>query len=168
MEDAGESVVVGDGDGVELMIVAAGAAESHAEEGAADSVDLFIDEFHFEKFVILEFVVQSAEDEVAAADKLGVPCCGGGVVKEVAGEVFADELVVGFVLVEGIDDVVTEAPGIGEDEGAPAAAGLREASDIKPMPPPTFAEFWAGEEVIADGFEGGWRRVGEEGSHFLR
>lgn len=162
-----EGVVVADGDGVEFVVVAAGAAEGHAKEGAPDGVDLFVDEFHFEELVVLEFVVEGAEDEVAGADELGVSLVGRVVGKEIAGEVFADELIVGFVSIEGVDDVVAEAPGIREDEGASAAAGLGEAGDIEPMAAPAFAEFGAGEEVIDDGFEGGGRGIGEEDFHFL-
>ena len=42
--------------------------------------------------------------------------------QKVAGEVFADELIVRLVLVEGIDGVIAEAPGVGEDEGATSSA----------------------------------------------
>lgn len=166
LEDAGKSVVVCDGDGVEFVIVAAGAAEGHAEKGAADGVDLFVDEFHFEEFVVLEFVVKGSQDEVAGAGELGVSLFDGIVGQEIAGEVFADELVVWFVLVEGIDDVVAEAPGVGEDEGATAAAGLGKAGDVEPMTAPAFAKFGSREEVVDDGFESGGGGVGEKGFHF--
>ena len=73
LEDAGEGVVVGDGDGVEFVVVAAGTAEGHAKKGAANGVDLFVDKFHFQEFVVLKFVVEGTEDEVAAASELGVP-----------------------------------------------------------------------------------------------
>ena len=54
------------------MVVAAGAAEGHAEEGPSEGVDLLIDKFHFEQFVVLQFVVEGSEDKVSGADKLGV------------------------------------------------------------------------------------------------
>ena len=53
LKDARKGVVVRSRDGVKLVIMAAGAAKSHSEEGAPDRVDLLVDEFHFEKFVIL-------------------------------------------------------------------------------------------------------------------
>ena len=167
-ENAGEGVVVGRWDGVELVIVAAGAAKGHAEKGAPDGVDLFIDELHPKEFVILEFVVESSEDEVAAANELVVSLFDRIVFEDVSGEVLENELVVGLVLVEGVDDVVAEAPGIGEDEAASATAGFRVAGDIEPMPPPTFSELGTGEEVIDDVFEGGGGVVGEEGPHLFR
>lgn len=68
--------------------------------------------------------------------------------EEVAGEVFTNELMVGFILIEGIDDVVAEAPGVGKDERASAAGGLGEAGDIEPMAAPAFSKFRAGEEGV--------------------
>ena len=72
LKDARKGVVVRSWDGVKLVIMAAGTAKSHSEEGAPDRVDLLVDKFHFEKFVILQFVVQCAKDEVTRADELGI------------------------------------------------------------------------------------------------
>ena len=64
MKDARKGVVVRSWDRVKLVIMAAGTAESHTKKGAPDRIDLFVDEFHFEKFVILQFIVECAKDEV--------------------------------------------------------------------------------------------------------
>ena len=72
LEDPGESVVVGGWDGIELVVVTAGAAEGHAEEGAPDGIDLLVNEFHFQELVVLQFVVEGTEDEVSRADELRV------------------------------------------------------------------------------------------------
>ena len=133
--------------------MAPGAAEGHAQEGPAHGVDLFIDEFHAKAFLILKFVIHGAEDEVSAADQLLVASFGRFVGEEVSGEMFADELVEGFVFVEGFDDVVPEAPGVREDHAASAAAGLGKAGHVEPMPSPSFAKVGTGEEVIDDLFE---------------
>src|SRR5262249_48205818 len=45
-ENAGECVIVGGGNRVELVIVAASAAERLAEHAAADRVDLFVGDVH--------------------------------------------------------------------------------------------------------------------------
>ena len=80
--------------------MAAGTAKSHSEEGAPDRVDLLVDKFHFEKFVILQFVVECAKDEVTRADELGISLDGRCVGKEVSGKMLANELVVRLVLVK--------------------------------------------------------------------
>ena len=80
---------------------------------------------------------------------------------------FADKLVVGFILIEGVDDVIAEAPGIGKDEGAAATARLGEAGDVEPMAAPALAEFGAGEEVINNRFKSAVRCVIKKGFHLL-
>ena len=47
MEEAGEGVVVGGGDGVELMVVAAGAGDGEAEEGFGKGIDHVVDAVGF-------------------------------------------------------------------------------------------------------------------------
>ena len=46
-KDAGERVIVGGGDGVELMVVTAGTADGEAVEGAHGGVELLVDDVHF-------------------------------------------------------------------------------------------------------------------------
>ena len=43
LKDSGQGVVVGRGDRIELVIVAAGAGHGHAEKAAARDVDLIVD-----------------------------------------------------------------------------------------------------------------------------
>lgn len=88
------------------MIVAACAAEGHPQETAAERVDgVFEGEVH-------EFVggggIASGEGEEAGGDD-DVAAFGFGGGDEIAGELFLDEAVVGFVGIEGIDDVVAVA-----------------------------------------------------------
>ena len=67
-EDAGHAVVVVEGDGIELMIMAAGAAEGKAEHGAADQVELEVDDVHAELLFVGVDEGPGAEDEQAGSD----------------------------------------------------------------------------------------------------
>ena len=64
---------------------------------------------------------------------------GGGGLHEIAGELFADELVVGKVAVEGADDPVAIAPRERVGVVFVATIGIAIAGDIQPMSTPAFA-----------------------------
>ena len=145
------------------MIVAAGAAEGHAQEGAAEGFDLFVDEVH-EEFHLVGFGEEfGADAEEAEGGEVAVALGGGGGGEEVAGDLFADELVVGEVAVEGVDDVVAVAPGIAEGDVFIEAVGVGVAGDIEPVAAPAFAVVRGIQEAVDDAGEGVGRVVGEEG-----
>jgi hypothetical protein len=54
-------------------------------------------------------------------------------VEFVAGDLFADELVVRLVLIETADDVVAIAPGVGALEVVRVAARVGVADDVEPV-----------------------------------
>ena len=153
-EDAVEGVVVLLRDGVEFVVVAAGAGDGEALEGFGDDVDLVVGPFDavFEGVDGLEAVFDHAEVGEGEAGFVGV--FGDSGRDEVAGEVFADELVVGDVVVEGADEVVAVAPGVGSVGVAFGAVGFAVADDVHPAAGHAFAEFWGGEEAVDDLFVG--------------
>ncbi|MFM1944030.1 MAG: hypothetical protein RI897_3012 [Verrucomicrobiota bacterium] len=90
-----ESVVILLRDGIELVVVAAGAAEGEAKKGCARGVD------HVIQLVLAlrerEVRVGTFDDVVGAGDEesgCGVDAVG------IAGELFTDELIVGLVVIE--------------------------------------------------------------------
>ena len=46
-EDTGERIIISGGDGIELMVVAAGAADGEPVERAHGGVELLVDDVHF-------------------------------------------------------------------------------------------------------------------------
>ena len=151
------------------MVVATRAGDGEAEKGFGDDVDLVVGETHF----FLERVDggEAVEDHAEVADAEGglVEAEGGveaGFFEEVAGEVFADELVVGDVGVEGADEIVAVAPRVGHGCIALAAVGIGVARPIHPMTRPAFAETGRREERINRLGEGGGVWVGGEGGEF--
>jgi hypothetical protein len=63
---------------------------------------------------------------------------GGGVGEEVAGELFGDELMEGFVGIEGVDDVFAVFPDLA-GLVAGAAVGVGIADLVEPVAAPAFA-----------------------------
>ena len=59
--------------------------------------------------------------------------------KNIAGQVFSNELVEGFVIVDRTNDIVAEGPSVVDDVIALEADAFAEAHDIQPMSPPTLA-----------------------------
>ncbi len=108
-EHTGDGVVVGLREGIKLVIVAAHAAERQAEKSGADFADLLIN-------VILHLELVHRDDfDIAKNEKArGGDVCGSFLQRcgrqEVSGNLFADEMIEGFVGVEGIDDVVAITP----------------------------------------------------------
>jgi hypothetical protein len=106
-EDAAEGVVVALGDGIVLVIVAAGAGGGDAEEAAGDHVDAIVAFVGAGLGRLGDAVVPGAEAEQAEGAEV-LFFFG----QEVAGHLRFDEEVVGHVVVEGLDDPVAIAPGV--------------------------------------------------------
>ena len=135
-EDARHRVVVLDRDRIELVVVAAGAGQGHAEHPARDRVDLLVDHVDRELDRVARVVTLGADGQVAGRDLLGsalVVAAGG---QEITGELLAEELVVGQVRLESVDDPVPVAPGVGIDDVRVLAARLRVARDVEPVAAP--------------------------------
>ena len=152
-EDGLDGVEVDLGDGIELVVVAFGAAEGEAEEGGAGGihhVGEFIGALHeLEVFVLAFDAVPRAGDDEAGGD---VSAAG------VASDLLEHEAVVGFVGVEGVDDVVAVAPGVGALVIGFEAGAVGEADDIEPVAGPLFAVVGGVQELIDAVFIG--ERVG--------
>ena len=98
VEDAGQGVVVGRRDRVELVVVAAGAAERQAQERLADRVDLLVDDVHLAASACRARPAPSGpttRKPVAISCSSRSACVVGG--QQVAGDLLADEPVVRLV-----------------------------------------------------------------------
>lgn len=91
------------GDGIVFVVVADGAAEGEAHEGGADGGDAVDDVFEVR---FLRKGGATINDEVESVEAGGDELFPGGVLVEVAGDLELGKLVVGEVLIEGLDDPV--------------------------------------------------------------
>ena len=150
-EDGLHAEVVALGDGVEFMVVAAGAAGGEAEDYGGRRVDEVGEDFDaVDVGLVGEAVAVGADAEEAGAGD------GGGffAVEFVAGDLLAEEAGVGFVGVEGVDDVVAIAPGVGDVGIEFEAGGVGVADEVEPVAAPFFAVAGGGEELVDELFVG--------------
>ena len=68
--------------------------------------------------------------------------------QQVAGDVFADELIVRHVVIEGADQIIAITPGVMDLVVPFVAVRLGEADDVHPVPGPAFAEMGRGQQPI--------------------
>ena len=156
-ERGNEAVVVGLWNRVEFVVVTAGTADGETEHGTA----------HRGGHVV-EGVVASAFDFVGRdlrGKDPGTQKAGGFEgqrifrLEFVAGELPADELIVGHVLVQGLDDEIAEVIGEGAVVVLLEAVAFGEAGGVEPVAGPTFAVVLRIKQLVDEGFIG--FRVGD-------
>ena len=134
------------------------------EKGLRDGVDLLISEIHGELARISAIERFRADGEKAGGDEVFRAFSIALVRHQVTGDLLADELIKGFVLVNRVDDVIAIPPGLREGHIDIAARGLGIAGDIEPVTCPTFGELAAVEQLIEQAIGGhllGRRQAGE-------
>ena len=73
--------------------------------------------------------------------------------QQVAGDLFDDELIVGQILIERIDDVIPVKVRLWNGSVGAVARSVGVAREVEPMPAPTLAVVLRSEEFIDDFFE---------------
>ena len=147
-EDAQHRIVVGTANGVELVIVAAGAIDAQRHECPGSGSQLFVGEVQ----LLLDRVVFAdhlgAEHEEAGCDQ-SLGAVGVAPVREdVPGELLAHELVVGLVVIECPDHVISIAPSVAVDDVVVHPVAIRIARHVQPVPAPALSVAWRGEQSI--------------------
>ena len=139
-KNSGHGVVVACRDLIEFVIVAASAGDGHSQQRAGDRVDLFVDDVGFFFRAILLGRDLDPHGQVGGRRQ---PAIGDGRIRrvrqEVAGELFADELVEGAVLVEGVYDVVAVVVGEGIGRVLIGAVRVGVAYDVEPVTSPALS-----------------------------
>jgi hypothetical protein len=161
-----QPVVVGLGQGIELVVVAAGAADRDAEHrrpagghhvvelGGAGGLELLLGELRGEG---------TGREETGGLQRLDVARC-----QFVAGNLPLEERVVRQVVVEGPDDEVAVVVGERPVVVLFVAEALGEPGDVEPVLRPTFAEGGPRQQVVHDPPVGRIGRVGDEGRDLRR
>ena len=68
--------------------------------------------------------------------------------KEITGELLDGELIERLIAVDGIDDPVAVAPGMGADAVLFVAITIGVTGEVEPMSAPAFSEMGRGEEFV--------------------
>jgi len=119
------------------VVVTAGAADGDPAEGSADNVGHLGENFvaGTGDFLIAGILAERAEAVKSAGDEQSWSEGFGFV----ASELFLNELVVGFVLLEALDYVIAVTVGVGTVGVVLVAVGFGEADDVEPMACPLLA-----------------------------
>ena len=162
-EDPVERVVVLVRDGVELVVVAARAADGKAQEGLAEIIDRIVDD----QVLGARFARREAarRREVSRGDDLLVAFGLRPRGEQVAGDLLADELVEGFVRVERVDDVVPVFVHLRDRVVRVATRGVGVADDVQPVTAPALPIVRGGQQALDHRREGVRSRVLKEGLH---
>ena len=164
-EDAVERVKIPLADGIKLVIVTPGAGNGEPKKGLREDIDLVVDDLHL--------IIQCVHRNIAELDHAQMRQSEHGFVQafgavetrirqQIPGDVFADELVVGHVAVEGADEVIPVTPGHRQFRVALAAVRFAVANQIHPVPRPTLPEPRRGEQPIHSLLVGIGRSVATE------
>ena len=146
-ENARQRVIIARRDRVELVIVAARAADGLPEERLANRVELFVHDIHDELLLVLLLEVVIADREKGRGDHLTATLRQRSGRQQIPGDLLAHETVERAVLVETLDHIIAVAPGLLEHEPAQRQR-LGEPRYVEPMPPPALAEMRRREEPI--------------------
>ena len=158
-EDAGQRVVVALRDGVEGVVVAAGAGECEPEHRLRHDVDLLVDDVHLELSPVAFIEPLGAEREKSGGDDLPRLVGRPRMPEQVAGDLGLEKVVVGHIVVEGRDHPVAVAPGMGIGEIRLLAARFGVAGDVEPVSGLALAEARRREQAIDHPLECPGRRV---------
>ena len=147
-----DAVIVFGRDGVELMVVAAGAVDGEAEKRASGRGDHVVERGRANHLLgggilIFHVVIRTSHEESAADLDRGVELA-----EHVPGEVLAHELVEGLILVQRADDVVAERIEVIDDEVTFEPVAFAEADDVEPVAAPVFAIARRGQQAVDEGF----------------
>ena len=156
-------VIVPRGNGVVLVVVAAGAAQGHSQEhrtGGPDHVIEVVPPGLGRIHALHEHpLVQEPGGDLAFRPIFSVG---------VSGELLPDEAVVGHVPVEGANHVVPVTPHVGPGIVDGFAHRVRVAHQVQPMPSPTLAVGRIVQQPLDGGAVGVLRGVLQKGGHGFR
>ena len=137
-------------DGIKFVVVALGAAEGEAEHGFTkgfDAVGVVVGE------VFLGYGAALMGDHVVALKTGGNELGFAGIREEVTGELIDQKLVVGLVVVKGLDDPIPPEPKVATAIDG-EAVGVCVASGVQPVECQALAEVRTLQELIDEGFLG--------------
>ncbi len=161
-EDCLQRVVVALGNGVELVIVALGAADRQAQEGRGRGRDHVVQ--IVQPLLQRQFDVGAAHDVVGSGDQKA----GGRVdARVVAGQLLHDELRIAHVVGEGPNDPIAIRPGVRPGLVRLITVALAETDHVEPVSSPALAVVGRGEQPVDEFFIRVGRRVVDELLDFI-
>ena len=111
-DHAVQRVVILGADGIKLVIVTTRTGDGHALKRLAEHVDLVVDDLRLISAHIHRRMAMLAEPPPSGSQPAFVPAAvlGKARLEQIAGDVFLHETIVGHIVIEGADHIVTIAP----------------------------------------------------------
>ena len=162
-EDAGQRVVVPNRDGIELVVVATGAAQGQPQESPEAGVQLFVDDVHPHLHGVVfrqHLGTQGEESGGRPALQRGLQITRIG--QEVSRQLLSHEQIVGLVPVEGLDHVIPIAEGGRMRHVLVQPVGIGVAGHVQPVAAPALSIAGRGQETFDQPGVGARRPVLEE------
>ena len=128
LEKGAHGIVVSLQDGVALVVMALGAVECHAQEGFTCNIDDITDHVCVCLGAVSGFVIAQHQGKKTGGDTGGE----GGLGDLVPCKLLGEEAVIGQILVEGVNDVVTVAPDFRFDAVTLVAIGFCVTHGVEP------------------------------------
>ena len=166
-EHASERVVVLLADGVELVIVAAHAAQRHAEEGGAHLAHLAVHEVMLHLQLVDGVDVHITQHDETGRNEILTALLRRGGRQQITRELLANEAIVGFVMVKGIHEVVAIPPRVFRKNFTFCADLLGITHEVQPVPRPTLAVSVRIQQAIHHALVRLWRVVRDKGGDLL-
>jgi len=170
IEDRPDPVIVDLRQRIELVVVTPAAVDGQSQERARDRPD------HLGQFLLtgpphlalarthmLHLVPFPGDEKPGGGDAVA-----GGVGQDVAGDLLADELVVGEIGVETVDDIIAVTPRVRAELVVFETVTLGVADHVQPVAAPTFAVVRRGEQSVHQSSLGVRGPVGQECCQLLR
>ena len=162
IEDGQHAVVIFLRNGIEFMIVTAGAADGHSQHRPAGGGENSVEFIHPGLLIIhVGFGTKahvSSGDQ--AFDRAGFDF--------IACQLHLDEVVIGAVTIKACDDPIAIAPGVVAVAVELEAAGVGVADQVQPVAAPTLAVMAGSEKAVNDSFIGVGRWIVEKCGDFVR
>ena len=167
LEDAGQAVVVGGGDRVELVVVTPRTSQRQPQERPAHGIDLLIHEVHLHlRRVGLRQHLRPQRQE-PGRDQLLVTRRFAGRGQQIARELLDEEAVERLVAVEGGHDIIAIAPGIPVSDVLVETVGIRVPRHVEPVSAPALAIGRRREQAIDEPRVGVRSLVRQEGMDLI-
>ena len=135
-----ELVIISGWNGVKFVVVAARTRHRQPHESPGDDIDLIIQGVMSRAEPLPHGQeTQSRQGWILIRQPKGISC-----------QLFHDKTIVGKILMEGIDDVITVGVGKGKsgetDRTPPMSVGI--AGNVQPMPPPMLPILFGGQQIV--------------------
>ena len=167
-KDSGQCVVVRRTDGIELVVMTPRTRQSQPEHRSACHVDLIVDDVESRLFLIGFRESLGADHQVTGGDGSSSPHRDRIVRRQkISCQLLNQELVIGKIAIESINDKVSVPPGESHDGVGIICGRFRVSDDIQPMSSPAFPIVGRCEQPIHDFLISLRRRITEKRSHLI-